>query len=296
MMNPNARNLRMLALVIATPLSAPAAWCAEPPAPTPAPAPAPLRGPSTTPTAPRAEKPTLVHRDFNGKVVRLERTPEEAAAALLALDDSVRERIERIMSSRARVLDEFVARNLDLLTKLGQATAAGDTKDTLLLLGEAFEKLRDLRTAGTLEQQFVAVLPAERAAEFKGLIREYFDALVEERQADPSQAETDGQGKRRPPARLGIVIDERLRAFGKEIERAFYRSVYSGELLYQKIDEVVKLRPEQATRIRAWCAEFAEKAGMSPTEAQKRELFLKVLSALDAGQARQAIAYLKKNG
>lgn len=277
--------------ILAACLIAPALALADPPADS---RPAPLSGPSTAPSHVDA-RPTLVRRDFNGKVVRLERTLEEAAADLLNLDEAARARITEIMAKRTRILDDFVARNTDLLTKFGQAAATGNKADTIGLLNEAFNKLRELRRDGSLESQFAAVLSAEQVREFKAHIAAYFDAVVAERQANPDEGEMDKDGNRKPPGRIAIVIDERLKAFGKEIERAFYRSIYSGELLYQKIGEIIPLRDDQAAKIRAWCAEFAEKGGQSPTEEQKRELFLRVLSVLDIDQAAKAVKYLKKN-
>lgn len=255
----------------------------------------PLSGPSATPSRPADAKPTLVRRDFNGKVERLERTPEESAADLLGLDEATRKKITDLMGHRAMILDDFVAKNLDLLTKFGQAAAAGNKSDLLSLLRETFDKLSDLRRGGPLEAQIAALLTPEQAKAFKAFIAEYYEALVAERQASPDEGEMSPDGKRTPPNRLAIMIDEHLKAFGKEIERAFFRSLYSGELLFQKIDEAVTLRPEQKARIRGWCAEFAEKGGQNPTEEQKRDLFLRILSALDAKQAGKAIEYLKKN-
>lgn len=257
----------------------------------------PLGGPSASAPAGAAKAASLVQHDFNGKVIRTDQPPELAAVMLLTdLSEEAKKKIEGIMTRRGMVLDEFTARNIDLLTKFGQAAASGDKADQLSLAREAFDKLAELRKAGTLESQIAGVLSAEQAKAFKAHLAAYYDAIVAERQADPAEGEMGSDGKRKPPARLGIVIDERLKALGREIERAFYRSLYSGELLYQLIDKAVTLRPEQAAKIRGWCAEFAEKGGQNPTEEQKRELFVRVLSVLDAQQAKKAVEYLRKQG
>lgn len=242
--------------------------------------PAVLAGPRLSERSPAA--PTLVEVGLNGGVRRLETTPEEAALALLELDAATRERIEKILSVRAAKIDRFVGENIDLLTKLGNATSAGDRGETLALLAEAAWKLRGVLGDGRLREQVLAALPEGERPRFEALVDGYWDAVV---------AERAGGGKPGRLQRLGVLSDERLKAFGGEVERSFRRMISSGELFYRYVEGVVELDPEQARVVREASARFAEKGGDDAGEDAKREFFLSVLFVLTEAQ-REAV--LKK--
>src|SRR5262245_10923172 len=68
-----------------------------------------------------AEKPakqTLVHRDFNGELVPLDSTPEEAAIEMLKLSPDERTAAEAVLLERSRGIDAVVADNIPLLLRL----------------------------------------------------------------------------------------------------------------------------------------------------------------------------------
>ncbi|MBC7771209.1 MAG: hypothetical protein H7210_01810, partial [Pyrinomonadaceae bacterium] len=139
-----------------------------------------LAGPSVPE---RASRKTLVEYDFPGKVRRLDAAPEEGALRLMDLDMELREKVERVLTERMKQLDEFVGKNLDLLTKLETASATGDRIDQAMLLAEGVHKLSPVWLRGSLRSQIDELLSKDKQAEMKALLDEYWDAIVKERQA-----------------------------------------------------------------------------------------------------------------
>lgn len=271
-----------------------------------------LAGPSVSE---RAVRKTLVEYDFPGKVKRLEAAPEEVALRLMDLDSGLREKVDQVFNERVKQLDEFVAKNLELLTKLQTASVAGNKLDQAMLLAEGVQKLSPVWMKGSLRSQIDELLPKEKKAELKALLDEYWDAIVKEQQAQPAvadepapdamKAETDAAGVAKATkkakgkqseskttekpavkkkARWEIMVGERLASFGKEIERSFQRQLQSGDIIYRYIESAIVMTPEQKGTIRELCAAFAEKTKMNPTEKQNQELFVKIAGALDTKQ------------
>ncbi|MBL8763364.1 MAG: hypothetical protein JNM07_03745 [Phycisphaerae bacterium] len=284
---------------------------APPGAPTPT---ATLLQPPTPPalSGPRViESPrsTLVERDFSGRVVRLSDPPEQVAAAALELSQDVRVRVDAIIARRVRLLDAFIAENLDLVSSFGAAVAAGDPADVAQLGVEAFKKLAPLREGGTFEQQIQREIPPEQSGRFNALVREYWDAIVAERRAAEKEAERAARAVARQAARNGqrvepknvekkpewaIVLEEKLQSLGREIETGVQRLVYSGELIYRYLTLGMTLRPEQQEDIRSVCIDYAQAAGDQPTKWQQIQFVLVILSHLDREQQAQFIKRLRE--
>jgi len=248
-----------------------------------------LAGPRVSENAARK---TLVEYDFPGKVKRLDATPEEAALKLIDLDASIRAKVEKVLNERVKQLDEFVAGNLQLLTKLQTASASGDKLDQAVLVAEGVQKLSPVWMKGSLRSQIDEQLPKEKKRELKTLLDEYWDAIVKEQQAQPRDSEPAKPGAKKK-ARWEILVAERLASFGKEIERSFQRQLRSGDILYRYIESAVVMSPEQKGKIRELCAAFAEKTKMNPTEKQNQELFVKIAGTLDTKQQVELANLLK---
>lgn len=248
----------------------------------------------------KAGRATLVSYEFTGKVRRPETTPEEAAAALIDLDPAPRAILDAVLYRRAKMLDEFVADNLDLIVKLVTAGATGDKADQALLAGEALVKLAPLSALGTLRAQVDGVLPTEQRPEFERLLKEYFDAVVAERQrpASPSGPRSADAGapepkKERTKARWEIILQERVECFGREIERAFKRQEAAGSILFRYLTTGVDLSKEQAEKVRDVCEAFARDTKMNATPEQQRKFFFDLAALLDTRQQTKMIRRLQ---
>lgn len=241
-----------------------------------------LGGPSVQP---RVVGPTLVERDYAGAVKRLDMLPEEAALKLLELDDATRAAADAVLAQRAAILDTVVVEQLDLLVKLGTASAAGDKRDQLALALELARALEPLRQRGTLREELGRVLPPGPRARFDALLDEYWNAIVEEHRAGAAAA-----GLTRP-GRFGVLAKERLEAFGREIERSVRRQLEGGgtgyiDYLLHKLD----LTEAQRARIGDLTADFLERHAYAPTEEDLKELGAIILAHLNA---RQRAAFIR---
>jgi hypothetical protein len=242
---------------------------------TPPPTPAPLSGPKVED---RPREDTIVARDFRGGVVRAETTPEEAAVRLMGLTGIESAPLDKIFLERARELDEFVVKNIDLLIKLNTAGATGDKGDQLKLLLEAGGKLRGLWAHGTLRKRVRAALPPERLAEFDTLMKEYDDAVVAEKHA----ATPAGQ---KPEGRFGVLLGERLESLGREIARAYQRQEASGDLIYAFLLRDADLSADQEKKVKNIIRAYADATrGREPSEKEKADLYFRVMKELNDAQ------------
>ncbi len=226
--------------------------------------------------------PTLVEIDYAGRVRRLEQSPEEGALKMLALDSATRAATDRILTERARILDDLVISNIDLLTKLGTASAAEDKKAQFALILELYMKMEPLRERGTLRGEIEGVLEDPAKERFARLVDGYWDAIVREQ-----QGAKDGK----PEARFAILAREKLQLFGEEVGRSFYRQLdpERGEREFEAFLGSIGLRPEQEQKIRRMAEEFIVAAKFRPTERQEQMFFLRILSMLDEEQRERLI-------
>ena len=237
----------------------------------------PLSGPTVVDRRDAADRPTLVTHDFDANVIRPEASPEEAALRLLALDATTKSEIEKLLRERMIIVDKFVATNLDLLTKFGNAEATGNKLDQAMLLAQAAQKLAPLWKRGPLASEIEKHLPPDAKPEYERLLTEYYTAVRDETRRNT--------GEKKPL--WAIRVDERLKALGREIERSFKRQLYNGEIVFQYITPRLHLRPEQEARVREVCAKFAEELnGNDATKAQQVRFVLELGKALDPDQRK----------
>ncbi len=238
-----------------------------------------LAGPSVAPAAPATG---IVAFDFNGEVRRHDTTPEEAAVEKLNLDREIRARVRKVLNRRDAIIDEFVAGNIDLLTKFAAAAGGNDKLDQAMLGVEALQKLAPLREGGSLWEQVKAALPENAAEKFDAIMSEYWDAVVAE-----GKRKKNDKGKER--SRFEIVAEERVTSFGREIERSFYRQQYSGNIIIGYLTQGLDLTEDQKIRLRQMSLEFSRDSETEPTEEEQQKLVLEMLSILTEAQRAKVI-------
>ena len=204
---------------------------------------APLAGPRVEPA--KAERATLVIRDIDGKVRRPETSPEEAAARLLELDGPTRARVDALFAERARALEEFIEKNLDLILRLVTAESAPG-REKFALVVEAIGKTESLRKNGPLEAQVRGLLSEGERREFDRLLKEYWGAIAAEDRRQP-----------KPKGRVGAVLDERFKSLGREAEAAYKRCEKSGAILYHYLFDSIEVTDEQEKQLRSLCASYS---------------------------------------
>ncbi len=79
-----------------------------------------LGGPKVTE---QAAKPTLIHRELDGSIKRLDTAPAEAAVRLLKLDDATRTKVDAILTEQSAAWDALIRTNLKDVARLAQEFA-----------------------------------------------------------------------------------------------------------------------------------------------------------------------------
>lgn len=222
---------------------------------------------------------SLVRRNFQGRIQRLDSTPAEAAVELLSLDAATKSKVRAILDKRASTLDSIVLSNLELLLKFQNT---GDRRGKLALLREAKEVFKPLDSDGPLQTQIAAVLPKDQAERYNELIEGYWTTLV----ADAEQEARSGKDK---ATGAEIRAREVLLAFGTEIRRSYERQVASRVRELEEFLGKLGLPAEKEAKLRTMFAEFAERTKLKPTEQQRREFALRVLRELDREQQRKVL-------
>jgi len=248
----------------------------------------PLAGPTVTQAS--DSKPTLVQSDFDGHIRIVDGSPEEAALLLLKLDDNARSAADAIFAERARLIDEFIADNLVMLTQLDTAEKAGD-KQTQAALGlKAIQELRPVLDKGRLEDRIAAAIPEDRRAQYHAILKEYWSAIVKDRRRTPKPG---GPDKGKAPGRIEIMAQAKFEAFGKEFERSYQRIEQSGDLAFHYIFKGVELSEDQRGTIRTLFNTHAAQTKGNATEKENGQLFLAVLPHLNPDQAKQVMKNIK---
>jgi hypothetical protein len=246
----------------------------------------PLAGPRVTA---KKVKPTLVARDFEGKVRRLEVPAEEAALELLELTEEERAACQRVLDARSAILDRIVGSNLELLVQIGNATQAGDRPALVRLAGNVHERLEPLRRRGTLQKELAGVLPEAKGVRLQDLAGEYRTAL-----RDEIVREAKSKGERLRPAqglaRVGLL------ELGQEIRRSYYRQIAAGTAELESVIGKLGLTPEQEGKVRGMVLTFFQETMGKASPAQKRDLFLRVMATLEPGQKRELLRYISERG
>lgn len=250
------------------------------------PAASPLAGPRVVEPA---KSDPLFTMDFNGQIRRPETTPEEAVITAMNLDDKARAAVKKVFDRRQAILDEFVVKEVDLLTKFGVASGTNDKLDQATLGIEAFRKLAPLREGGSLWEQVMDALPASDAKEFNTRMNAYWDAIVAEgkklkKGKDAAEMKPGEKIVEKERSRFEIVVEERLKILGQEIKDSFERQQASGEYLIKYFTHDLGLSPNQKARIQEMTLAYINETGMKPTDEQQKQLALRAMSILTEEQ------------
>lgn len=241
----------------------------------------PLAGPTLAPAAPA--KPTLVQRDFAGKLVRLDLPPAEAAANVLDLDPPTRAKVDAILLARAALLDRIVSENLQLLARLQGLRESPDKAKAREALQDLVEVSVPLRARGTLASELAGALPAEQAARLRSMTEEYVRAAIAERAAEKS-AGKNLSFRERARAQREAARDETLAMVGQEFRRAYERTIGQRTADFDAILKEFSVTPEQESKIRRIVQDNIVANGGTPTAAQRSNAFWDIYAVLDPTQ------------
>jgi hypothetical protein len=246
---------------------------------------APAAQPSIAP-APAAQpagQPTLIRHDANGKIIRPDVSPDEAALELLDLDAGEKEAVNQLLTARHAILDQVIADNLRQLDKfLGIDT--GDTqKERMQALKELITKT-SVRDMGSVHDHVAPLLAPQKAATYNDILSTYWAAITQEDQSKTAR------GKPMTPEQIRGM--ETMLAYGGEITRSYERLVEAKADQLGAMVSHAKPTPEQDAKIKALISAYTEKAQGKPTASQKRDVFRSVLKELDFDQRQAMLAEL----
>jgi hypothetical protein len=231
---------------------------------------APLAGPRI---AERAARPTIVQRGVNGELKQPEGSLEEAAVAQLKLEGDPKAKVEAVFATRALALESFIEDNFDLMVRLvGSGSAPG--KEKLALAWEALQKFKPVTEPGPLDAQVRSALPENKAREFDRLMKEFYNAAVADDKATP-----------KPKGRIGIILEERFKSLGRELEAAYKRCERSGAVLYHYLFDSIGVTPEQEKHLRSLCATYAMGGLDDKDKKAQGVMFANVVQVLTPEQA-----------
>jgi len=240
----------------------------------------PLSGPAVTE---RAGGPTLVEKDFSGRLKRPEIPPEEAAYVLVKPGAESKAKADAILAERAEILDKIVVENLDVIVKFANARQAGDRRDQILLLSQLMGKLQPLNARGNLGTELRGTLDEAKAKQYDTILAEYRKAA-----ADEANREAKARGERLTPRQ--IETRENLQSLGAEIKRSYERQITAKVTEFDRIIGQLGLEPEQETNIRNLVTEFGQQTKGKATPEQRRDLFFRIMARLNPDQQRKLMS------
>lgn len=230
------------------------------PASEPAPAAAPPAGFLAGPKAdvPAEHRPTLVERNFDGTLVRLEMEPDMAAVLRLPLSDTARAQVDQLVNDRIRWIDRYTREHYRQIIDVRTALADQQRPDPKMV-ERLLQPVRE-------RERFTAVaqvaLTAKEVDTARAMATEYRDAIrAEMRKAAPDA--TDMQIE----ARL------ELEEFGRMVAQSIQRRADAANARLREVAETLDLSPEQTERVRAIFMEYAVGAiqGSRPERPSLRE-------------------------
>ena len=247
-----------------------------------------LRGPKIEMKAAGAAK-SIVERDFNGRVKKLEEPPALAAVRVLELTPEDRAAADKVVGDRAAALDTIVRDNLRLIIELSLAQQAKDKVDSGRLLAEAMKKAGPYLKRGPLLQELRPVLPPEKFAALTRMVDEYRTAAAEDRMSNPMEGEKN-------PGKLGAMLAVGFEGFGQEVRASYQRVVEDGGKEFEGFIKMLDLSPQQESRVRRIAMDMFTKTYGKPTQMQKVRFMLDIYAELDTEQRHRLAEYLGEEG
>jgi len=237
-------------------------------------APPALEGPKVN--RPAQQTVSLVQREFDGRLKRLEVEPVGAAIAMMHLPADARAAAQKVLIGRKTALDAILRENIPLVLRLDGAFKPGDNGEGQAALRELFEKAKPIIEKGVLLEQVAAVLPPSNAAELRRLYAEYMGAAVQDRLGSgPADKRND---------RLGARIAEGFANFQREVEDSGKRVFEGGDAEFKELATKLELTPEQESKVQGIFLDMYANGNGKPTKSQQAGALLKSLALLTPEQ------------
>lgn len=243
-----------------------------------------LKGPSVNERGRQGghEKPTLVERDFEGELKRLDQDPVIAGLEKIGLTPEEKAAAEKIVYERYALLDGLVQEHLRTIVELAQSRQAGDREATRKYVGVLLAEFQPLIKRGPLLDELKGVLPADKHAKLAEMTREYRRESAKDREKS---------GGERPG---GAMVAEFLESFGGEIKRSYQRVVGSRTSEFEETIKRLGLSEEQEAKVRRMVTDSFQKNIGKSSRREKARVFMSVYRELDAQQRQTLMQILKE--
>jgi hypothetical protein len=266
----------------------------DPPSTTPQPTPAAgptsdpdadaLRGPSLNRHPDRPER-SIVRRDFQGRLKKLDENPAMAALGVLRLSPEEKQRVDKIVGDRAAALDTIVRDNLRLIIELAQAKQSGESESTRRLQAQVLEKASPFFKRGPLLGEVRPALTDEHFAELKRMVDEYNAVAADDRMGDPMTGPKKDN-------KLGALLAQGFEGFAAEARASYERVVGAGGKEFEALIRMLSLTSEQESGIRQKAGDLFQKTYGKPTKRQQFQLFMDIYAQLDVEQRHKLADYI----
>ncbi|TVQ59087.1 MAG: hypothetical protein EA379_12040 [Phycisphaerales bacterium] len=171
-------------------------------------------------------------------------------------------------AERARAWDDLFRNNIALILRAQSAAAAGDRDALAADLRDLAERAPELRDNAAYTRDLLAALPPADAAKAQSLAREYRAALLAELRA---RAGDDRE------ALAALVTRERVEAFGRELRRAYERTLLADSAEFEALLETLDLTPEQQATVRRAVTDYAQKNILNTATPEDRAKLVQTL-------------------
>lgn len=223
-------------------------------------------------------KASIVEREFDGKLKRLEQHPALVALDKLDLSPEQRAKATEVVISRNTQLDTIVRDNLREIIEAALAKQAGDQAATRAKFGELLKKARPFLDRGTLMSELRPALPIDQYQQLKNAVDEYNAAATKDAMSSPS-------GKRQN--RLGAALAQGFEGFGLEVKASYERVFADRNKEFEELLQHLDLTPEQESKVRQKVLDLVQKTYGKPTKAQQVRVFLDIYSELTPEQRKK---------
>lgn len=222
------------------------------------------------------EAPSLVERDFDGRLKRLEGLPVEAALDRMNLTDAQRDAARKPLRDRSLAIEKILRDNLKLVIDAQSAFKPGDDGRGQRALARLYQLAEPVLGGPRPLDLAAAALDDDHARELRRIVGEYTRAAVEDRMA----GHVDGK----KADRFGAYVAENAATVFKEIELAAKRVFEAGDRDFQELSRKLELTPEQESRIQAIFIEMATTRNGPPDKMKQLQAILSAYALLTDDQ------------
>lgn len=246
-----------------------------------------LRGPAMKTTEPSGPARTLVRRDFEGKLERLETRPEAAAIGVMEFDAATRAALDELTTRRAAEINAALRANMPLFLEIQAANQSGDRAGAAPLIRKLVAAAPGIFSP-PLANRYAALMSAQDAATFRAMVDEYNQAVFLEQALEAPGASRPAAGRELNPRRVESMQTIR------EMARALNATVTERRERLDAALKAIDASPELGDQIRSIVRASAEKsAGGELTQEQRRDSTRQILELLTPEQRRTWLAHLR---